>query len=44
MENSEGILNVRIKELEKQLQLKDAEVEQMETAIQEKGLKRVRCY
>jgi len=37
-------INVRIKELEIQLQLKDSEVEQFETAIQEKGLKRVRCY
>ena len=37
-------INVRIKELEIQLQLKNAEVEQFETAIQEKGLKRVRCY
>jgi len=44
MENFEGILNVHIKELEIQLQLKDAKVEQLETAIQEKGLKRVRCY
>jgi len=44
MENFEGILNVRINELEIQLQFKDAEVEQLETAIQEKGLKRVRCY
>jgi len=44
MENLEAILNVRIKDLEIQLQLKDAEVEQFETAIQEKGLKRVRCY
>jgi len=35
MENFEGVLNVRIKELEIQLQLKDAEVEQLETAIQE---------
>ena len=37
-------INVRIKELEIQLQLKNAEVEQLETAFQEKGLKRVRCY
>ena len=44
MENLEAILNVRIKDLEIQLQLKDAEVEQLETAIQEKWLKRVRCY
>ena len=44
MENLEGILHVRIKELEIKLQLKDAEVEQLETAIQEKGLKRVRYY
>jgi len=44
MENLEAILNVRIKVFEIQLQLKDAEVEQLETAIQEKGLKRVRCY
>ena len=44
VENLEAILNVRIKDLEIQLQLKDAEVEQLETAIQEKGLKRVRCY
>jgi len=43
MENLEANLNVRIKELETQLQLKDAEVEQLETAIQEKGLKRFRC-
>jgi len=27
-----------------QLQLKDAEVEQLETAILEKGFKRVRCF
>ena len=40
----EAILNVRIKELEIQLQLKDAEVEQLENAIQEKALKRVCCY
>jgi len=44
MENLEAILNVRIKDFEIQLQLKNAEVEQLETAIQEKGLKRVRCY
>jgi len=44
MENLEGILHVRIKELEIKRQLKNAEVEQFETAIQEKGLKRVRCY
>jgi len=44
MEHLEGILHVRIKELEIKLQLKDAEVEQLETAIQEKGLKRVRYY
>jgi len=44
VENFLAILNVRIKDLEIQLQLKDAEVEQLETAIQEKGLKRVRCY
>ena len=44
VENFEAILNVRIKDLEIQRQLKDAEVEQLETAIQEKGLKRVRCY
>ena len=44
VENLEAILNVRIKDLEIQLQLKDAEVEQLETAVQEKGLKRVRCY
>jgi len=44
MENFEGILNVRIKDLEIQLQLKNAEVEKFETPIQEKGLKRVRCY
>jgi len=43
MENLEAILNVRIKDLEIHLQLKDAEVEQLETAIQGKGLKRVRC-
>ena len=43
-ENLEANLNVRIKELEIQLQLKFAEVEQLETAIQEKGSKRVRCY
>ena len=35
MEKLEAILNVRIKDLEIQLQLKDAEVEQLETAIQE---------
>ena len=44
MENLEALLKVRIKDLEIQLQLKDAEVEQLETAIQEKGLKRVRSY
>jgi len=44
VEKLEAILNVRIKDLEIQLQLKDAEVEQLDTAIQEKGLKRVRCY
>ena len=44
MENLEAILNVRIKGLEIQRQLKDAEVEQLETAVQEKELKRVRCY
>jgi len=40
----EAILNLRIKDVEIQLQLENAEVEQLETAIQEKGLKRVRCY
>ena len=40
----EDILYVRIKDLEKQLQLKNAEMEQLETAIQETGLKRVRSY
>jgi len=44
VEKLEAILNVRIKELDIQLQLKNAEVEQLETSIQEKGLKRVRCY
>ena len=44
VENLEALLKVRIKDLEIQLQLKDAEVEQLETAIQEKGLKRVRSY
>ena len=44
MEKLEAILIVCIKDLEIQLQLKVAEVEQLETAIQEKGLKRVRCY
>ena len=44
MENLEAILNVRIKDLEIQLQLRNAEVEQLETAIQGKGLKSVRCY
>jgi hypothetical protein len=44
VEKLEAILYVRNKDLEMQLQLKDAEVEQLETAIQEKGLKRVRCY
>jgi len=44
MVNFEGILNVRIKDLGIRLQLKDAEVEQLETAIQEKGMKHVRCY
>jgi len=44
VENLEAILNVLIKKLEIQLQLKNAEVEQLETAIQEKVFKRVRCY
>jgi len=44
VENLEAILNVLIKDLEIQLQLKDAELEQLETANQEKGMKRVRCY
>ena len=44
MEKLEAILYVCIKELEIQLQLKNAEVEQLETAIQEKGLNRVLCY
>jgi len=44
VENLEAILNVLIKDLEIQLQLNDAKVGQLETAIQEKGLKRVRCY
>jgi len=44
VEKLEAILNVRIKDLEIQLQLKDPEVEQLETAIQEEVLKRVRCY
>ena len=43
MENLEAILNIRIKDVEIQLQLENAEVEQLETAIQGKGLKRVRC-
>ena len=44
LENLEAILYVRIKDLEIQLSLKDVEVEQLEPAIQEKGLKRFRCY
>jgi len=44
VEKLEAILYVCIKELEIQLQLKNAEVEQLETAIQEKGLNRVLCY
>jgi len=40
----ESILNVRIKEREIQLLLKNAEVEHFETALQEKGFKRVRRY
>ena len=43
VEKLEDILYVCIKDLEIQLQLKDAEVEQLERAVQEKGLKRVRC-
>jgi len=44
MEKLEAILHVHIKDHEKQLQLKDAEMEQLETALQEKGFKRVHCY
>jgi len=44
VENLEAILYVCVKNLEIQLQLKDAELEQLETALQEKGLKRVLCY
>jgi len=44
VEKLEANLYVRIKELEKQLQLKDADVEQFKTALQEKGFKRVRYY
>jgi len=40
----EAILYVCIKDIEIQLQLKDAEVEHLETALQEKVLKRVLCY
>jgi len=44
VEKLEAILYVCIKDLEIQLQLKDAEVEQLQTALQVKGLKRVLCY
>jgi len=44
MENLEESLYVRIKDLEKQLQLKDVDMEQLQSAIQEKGFKRVRSY
>ena len=44
MENLEAILYVCVKDLEIQLQLKYAEVEQLETALQEKGFKLVLCY
>ena len=44
VEKLEAILNVLIKYLEIQLQLQDAKMEELETAIQEKGLQRVRCY
>ena len=37
VEKFEAIFNVRIKDLEIQLQLKDAEVEQLETALQGKS-------
>ena len=37
MENLEAILYVCVKDLEIQLQLNDVEVEQLETALQEKG-------
>ena len=40
----DAILYVCIKDLEIQLQLKNAKVEQLETALQEKVLKRVLCY
>jgi len=38
VEKMEGVLYVNIKDLEIQLQLKDAEVEQLETAQEEMGL------
>jgi len=44
VENLEDILYVCIKDLELQLQLKDAEVEHLETELQEKGLKRFLYY
>jgi len=44
VEKLEDILYVFIKDLEIQLQLKDAEVEHLETALQEKGLKRFLGY
>jgi len=44
MEKLEAFLYVRIKDIEKRLQLMDAEMEQLETALQEKGFKRVLCY
>ena len=44
VEKLEAILYVCIKDLEIQMQLNYAVVEQLETALQEKGLKRVLCY
>jgi len=44
VENLEAIVYVRIKDLEIQLHLKDAEMEQLETALQDKGFKHVPCY
>jgi len=41
VEKLRAILYVCIKDLDIQQQLKDAEVEQLETALQEKGFKRV---
>jgi len=44
VENFEAILYVRIKELEKELQLKFAEVEQLQFALQEKEFQRLNFY